>query len=168
MPAPKDNQFWLARPVHGRKKKYSPKKLGECALEYFQWVEDNPFQEAKPFKVKDDEDNDVIVLEDVPKMRPMTLKGLRIFLGIVPQTWVNYKANDDFMEVISNIDEVISDQKFGGAASGFFNANIIARDLGLKDVSETQSKISVTDLSEEELNARLLELTQLHEQSKED
>jgi hypothetical protein len=39
----------------------------------------------------------------------------------------------DFSKVITRIRETIYEQKFTGAASGFLNPNIIARDLGLAD-----------------------------------
>ncbi|MFC0183379.1 terminase small subunit [Pseudarcicella hirudinis] len=38
-----------------------------------------------------------------------------------------------FLEVITRIEEIVYVQKFEGAAVGAFNANIIARDLGLAD-----------------------------------
>ena len=41
-----------------------------------------------------------------------------------------------FIEIIRAIDKIMFAQKFEGAASGAFNANIIARDLGLTDKSE--------------------------------
>ena len=46
----------------------------------------------------------------------------------------------DFSSVITRIEQTIYAQKFEGAAVGSFNANIIARDLGLKDKSELTGK----------------------------
>ena len=43
-----------------------------------------------------------------------------------------YKTKSkDFGDVFTRIEEAIRLQKFEGASSGFFNHNIIARDLGL-------------------------------------
>ena len=55
MAATEGNQFWLARSTHGRDKIFGDKDiLWDAAVEYFQWVEDNPLQGAKLFKIKND------------------------------------------------------------------------------------------------------------------
>ena len=51
-------------------------------------------------------------------------------------TWDVYRRDDRFRSVTSCVDEAIRQQKFEGAASGFFNPAIIARDLGLVDKQE--------------------------------
>jgi len=66
----------------------------------------------------------------------MTESGLCLYLDICNQTWQNYKTKDGFLEVTSAVLNVIRDQKFTGASAGLLNANIIARDLGLKESSE--------------------------------
>ena len=59
--------------------------------------------------------------------------------------------------VIEKIESIIRSQKFEGAAADLLNANIIARDLGLKDSSETthNGSIGFTDMTNEQLDARL-------------
>lgn len=136
MPAPKGNQFWKARAKSGRDKIFKDSDaLWSSACEYFQWVEDNPLWEMKPFKV-----GDQIVQEPIAKMRAMTLDGLWLFLGISDTTWYDYKAREDFMVVIKQIENVVRSQKFAGAAADLLNANIIARDLGLSDKNEITGK----------------------------
>lgn len=164
MPAPKKNQFWKARSKHGRDKIFeTPKILSEASNEYFQWCLDNPLYEmiiqgGKEFTV--------------PKMRAMTESGLFIFLDIERQTFDNYcdKENESykgFFAITTRIKEVIRTQKFEGAAAGLLNANIIARDLGLKDKSETEHKGQIkTDLSQlttEELIKRAEAINKLEE-----
>ena len=47
MAAPKGNSFWKQRTKHGRDKIFANADLmWEAACEYFQWVEDNPLNEA--------------------------------------------------------------------------------------------------------------------------
>lgn len=129
--APTGNQFWLARASHGRDKIFSsPEVLWEAALEYFQWVEDNPLIEhkvtqymGKPIKM------------EVPKMRAMTIDGLCLFLDIDEQTLTNYQKRDDFIGIVTKIKKTIRDQKLTGAAADLLNANIIAREIGLKDTT---------------------------------
>ncbi len=167
MPAPKHNKFWEARTTHGRDKLFADEEiLWAAAVEYFEWVEENPLQGAKLFKIKNDEDKDEIIEESYSKMRAMTIEGLRLFLDISHTTWANYKQHKDFIAVTEKIDDVIRSQKFAGAAADLLNANIIARDLGLRDRTETEHKgnVGVTDLTEEGLDDRIKQLERLREQ----
>lgn len=134
MSAPKNNQFWKQRSSHGRNPVFESKEdLQDAAEQYFQWVEDNPLFEEKAFSTKDG-----IQKEDLSKIRAMTIGGLCIFIGISHDTWLSYKKKQDFIGVTGQIEEIIKTQKFAGAAAGLLNANIIARDLGLTDKSESK------------------------------
>lgn len=126
---PKGNQFWLVRSTHGRKPIFQdPEELLDACIQYFQWAEANPLMEVKYLagfgKVK------------IPHMRALTMGGLYIFVDINRQTWANYKKIDDYLAITEWAEEYIREQKFTGAAAGFLNANIIARDLGLVDKKE--------------------------------
>jgi len=128
------NKFWLMRSSHGRSPKFKNEDvLWNAACEYFEWVEDNPLYESKAFSTATG-----VVQEPMAKIRAMTLDGLCLFLDISDQTWRNYRQRDGFVGVTSKIDAVIRDQKFTGAAAGLLNANIIARDLGLKDANTSE------------------------------
>ena len=132
MAAPKGNQFWLARSKHGRNPIFQDANiLFDACQEYFQWVEDNPLIYSEVVKFQGE-----ATLKDVPKMRAMTLDGLCIFLDIARKTWDNYRSRDDFLQVTAQVESVIRSQKFAGAAADLLNANIIARDLGLRDAKE--------------------------------
>jgi len=129
MAAPKGNQFWLARSTHGRKPIFQDADtLWKAATEYFQWCEDNPLIESKVAS-----DSGTPVLMEVPKMRAMTIAGLCLFLDISHDAWLDYRSREDFIGVTKVIDDTIRTQKFAGASAGLLNANIIARDLGLKE-----------------------------------
>jgi hypothetical protein len=133
MAPPKGNQFWKARSSHGRKPIWEdPEVLREACLEYVQWVEDNPLGEAITYQGE-------VMSEPVPKMRAMTIGGMCVFLGIIQETWQEYRKKDGFTVVTREIDEIIRMQKFEGAAAGMLNPNIIARDLGLIDKKELGS-----------------------------
>lgn len=128
----KGNRFWEVRSSHGRKPTFeSPEQLFKACLEYFEWVEDNPLQGAELVKFQG-----AATVALVPKMRAMTVSGLCIFLDIARQTWENYRKREGFLEVITQVEEIIRDQKFSGAAADLLNPNIIARDLGLADKKE--------------------------------
>nr|CBA74347.1 conserved hypothetical phage protein [Arsenophonus nasoniae] len=68
----------------------------------------------------------------------MTIMGLCLFLDIDRTTWLAYKAKEGFSIITTRTEEVIYDQKFSGAAADLLNANIIARDLGLKEQSQVE------------------------------
>lgn len=130
MPFEEGNQFWKVRSSHGRSPKYeSSDQLWGACCEYFQWVEDNPLKEGKATQFQGQ-----FVHGEVNKMRAMTMTSLWRFIGITKDTWYSYKERgDDFLEVITETEEIVFDQKFQGAAADLLNANIIARDLGLSD-----------------------------------
>lgn len=160
MSAPEGNQFWKLRSKHGRDKLFaSPELLWEAACEYFEWCEENPFHEVKPMSVSQGMNSgSSIEMVEIPVKRPFTLHGVCRYLDCNTGYFRDFRAtikdvlNDprsnadidlvkDFSAVIQDIEETIYDQKFSGAASGFFNANIISRDLGLTDKQEHKHNI---------------------------
>lgn len=149
------NRLWEARSTHGRQPIFkNPEQLWAACCEYFEWVEANPLMESKLASYQGH--NEIV---SVPKMRAMTISGLCLFLDIHHTTWREYRNNNDFSKVASRAEEVIYNQKFTGASADLLNANIIARDLGLSDKKELSGGISLTDMSEDELNRKLAELT---------
>ncbi|KGD75270.1 DNA-packaging protein [Tatumella morbirosei] len=134
MAAPKGNRFWEARSSHGRNPKFeSPEALWTACCEYFEWVEANPLWEMKAFAYQGE-----VTQEPIAKMRAMTITGLCIFLDITRQTWGTFRVTEGFSDVTTRAEEIIYDQKFSGAAADLLNANIIARDLGLKEQSQVE------------------------------
>lgn len=132
MAAPKGNSFWKARSSHGRNPIFeTPEELLDACLEYIEWVEANPLEAAELTTYQGKSQ-----LEMVPKMRAMTITGLCIFLDIATETWRDYGRKEGFSVVTTRVDEIIRTQKFEGAAGGFLNPNIIARDLGLAERTE--------------------------------
>jgi hypothetical protein len=151
MSAPKGNQFWKLRSKHGRDKLFAtPELLLEAAYEYFEWCVEHPW--IKTESTTGINKNDC---KEIPTERPFTLTGFCLYCDASSTYWKEFKSNcqetsKDFLPVINRIEEIIYTQKFEGAAVGAFNANIIARDLGLKDSTETTHKgnmnINVTPL----------------------
>ena len=131
MPAPLGNQFWKLRSRHGRDKLFeTPDLLWKAACEYFQWCEDNPIEA---------EDNKGTKNVNIVKFnRPFTLKGFCLYVDASEHWLSTFKrtASEDFLYIIHKIECIIYNQKFEGAVVGIYNANIIARDLGLSDNSK--------------------------------
>jgi len=156
----KGSQLWRARTKHGRDKIFATADiLWDAACEYFKWVEDNPLEKAIIYQGE-------IASKSEGLMRAMTVKGLCIFLGVNSKYFNDFKAALDltkkediyFSEVITNIRDIIDTQKFEGASAGLLNPNIIARDLGLIDKQEIETKDVTEDVSDDELNDRIAKL----------
>jgi hypothetical protein len=141
MAAPKSNQFWKQRATHGRDLIFSsPEILWEACKEYFEatdarkWVKtDWVGKDAKEVNRETE--------------TPYTITGLCVFLDIGTSTWFDYKKREDFSDIITRVEQIMFTQKFEGAAVGAFSGNIIARDLGLKEHSESETKITGKDIN---------------------
>lgn len=152
MGAPAGNQFWRIRSKHGRDKIFSsPAILWEAACEYFQWCEENPMYSLEQAKasIKQDPEDPNQGLIKMPLLRPFTIAGLCTFLKVNTKYFNDFNDSlkgktDDlskgFSEVIAEIEDIIYNQKFSGAATGLFNANLISRELGLADRKEVENK----------------------------
>jgi len=135
---PKEAKFWEARSSAGRKPVFkTPDHLFKCCMEYIEWVHNNPFYEYKVCGLSEG----IPVIDHIPKKRPLTIGSLIIFLDISIMSWLEYRKNkgSEFSYICDVVDEMIRQQKFGGAAAGFFNHAIIARDLGLVDRQDMTS-----------------------------
>lgn len=144
MAAPAGNEFWRLAKDAGRPKKYTPDQLWETATEYFIWCHEHPWIKNEAIKGGDMAGQIV----RIPTSRPFTLHGLCIFAGIITETFGEYSKQQEFSEVTTRIREIIYNEKYEGAAVGAYNANIIARDLGLadkKEVDKTVRKVNFTD-----------------------
>jgi hypothetical protein len=134
--APKGNKFWLARATHGREKIFqTPAIMLKAACEYFEYQDNRQLMEID-FVGKDARE------VEKPHKPPFTIQGLCIFLDVNSDYFTRFEQErkkenteeaKEFCRVITHIKGIIYNQKFEGAATGFYNANIIARDLGLTD-----------------------------------
>lgn len=151
MAAPAGNQFWKLRSKHGRDKLFAtPELLWDAACEYFQWCDENPWttrkatQKSIPVRKKVGKKIQTVMEEQTqrevtPTQRPYTLTGLCIYLGASSMYWYSFKSEckekgaKDFLCIIARVEETIETQQLEGACVGAFNANIVARKLGLID-----------------------------------
>jgi hypothetical protein len=132
MAAPKGNEFWKLRGKHGRDRIIQDHKaLEENANEYFRSCIENPIIEID-YKGKD--------ADRVEMYKPKVFQKdeFAIFCGL--SQWRSIedlkKTSEDFLQVVTRIENTIKTQKFQYAAVGVFNSNIIARDLGLANKEE--------------------------------
>jgi hypothetical protein len=153
----KGNQFWKARSTHGRNPIYSnPQDLQDAIEQYFEWVHQNPLIEYKPMI-----EQGLITNAMIPKPIPMTITSCQRFCGLSHTQWAVYKANTDFTAIIEQAEYTIRDHKLIGASVGFFNANIIARELGLKEASDVNINATVNykEMSDDDLDRKIEDLS---------
>jgi hypothetical protein len=131
------NDWWQKRAKHGRDAMFTdPKLLLEELEGYIKWVENNPLIEIDYRGMK---------RVEIPRKRPVTLIGFCLYLGVTSSWWRQFKdsetynANPDFSTVFKFVEDHVHNQQYEGAAAGFFNANIIARSLGLVDRADVTS-----------------------------
>jgi len=138
----------------------SSDRLWELFQEFRDWLKSNPIYKAE-FNAK------IGDLVYIPLERPLTWSRFDCYvrdLGII-EDLEDYRQNkdkrySDFEGVITRINRYMYADKFEGASSGIFNANIIARDLGLAEKKETEhsGSMEITTLTEEQRLKRIEEL----------
>lgn len=139
MGAPEGNEYYKLREKNGRDKIFKePEELLEKAVNYFEWVENNPLYKHDVIRGGDLAGERI----KIPLQRPYTIEGFCLFAGITYQTWLNYEKNsdahEDFFKVTAYIKAVIEANQLEGASVNIFNSNIIARKLGLVDKKENK------------------------------
>ena len=145
------NTKWTLKQMQGQPKVFEdPQLLLEAFEEYVEYVRETPWMRNELVKGGDMAG----MVMEVPTARPITLEGFTDFVGLTHSWWRSLRArlkksdteaDRVYATVVEKIDKAIYNQKYEGAAVGAFNANIIARDLGLVDKKE----IEVDDKREE-------------------
>ena len=136
-----DLGYWECRAKVGAPKKIpTPDIMWELACKYFQMVDEMP-SEKQDFIRGGETAGTIVVLESI---QPYTMSGFEDYLAendIVAKLddYISNKDNrySEFTAIITRIRNIMFDQKFRGAAVGAFKENIIARELGLTDKSES-------------------------------
>lgn len=135
MSATKGNQFWKLRSKHGRDKLFeTPELLLQSAYEYFEWCDNNPLVKTETTRTEKG-----FIEKEIPTPRPYTKDAFYLYIGC-SDTWLKeFKktCNNDFLRVIEEIEKTITSNQLVGASVGMYNANIIARLIGLKEQTES-------------------------------
>jgi hypothetical protein len=128
----------------GRPFKYTPDQFDIAWQQYFQWCDDNPWYKNEAIKSGDFAGTIV----KVPTARPYTEIGFCAFHNH-GEHFLNQlskyldgkedKSSKQLAYILTQARAKCRAQKFEGAAVGAFNANIIARDLGLVDKKDVTS-----------------------------
>lgn len=140
MPVPQENEFWKIKARTGPDRLFAtPEALLEAAEEYFAWVDTHPLYKYELLRGGDTAGE----VHAVPLPRPYTLNGFQLYINVSDEFWFGYKhryrTDRPLMHVMEYIERAIRTQKFEGASAGLFNANFIARDLGMADRTDMTS-----------------------------
>lgn len=149
MGAPLGNDFWKHRSKHGRERIFKePKVMLEACYEYFKYQSSPARTWDKKEAVKSGEFTGQII--DVPSATPFSFRLLCMFLHVHSKFFSQFESglkpdeneiDKDFYDVIAHVREVIEEQQLEGATVNAFNANIIARRLGLADKQEIKHDV---------------------------
>lgn len=148
-------QRLTAKDILGNNKKYeTPEDLLNKALEYFEYIDNNPSVSHEITTTNKGSQT----TKEIYKKNPYTIDGLCVFLKLT--TLKHYRKRSEFLPVFNYIDKVIYNQKFSGATRGDFSATIIARDLGLVDKTDNKNENTNTntEMTPEERDRRIKEL----------
>ena len=118
----------------------TPEEFANKWNEFVQYCTENPVFKKEAIKRKISRDEEKIEIIDVPIPKPLTIANFCNYCGIVRQTFLNYGQRPDFLDVFTHIHEVSTSQRMDGAYCNLYNGTIVARDLGLKETTETQIK----------------------------
>lgn len=122
----------------GRPFKFTPEEFQAAWDEYFQWCDDNPWIKNEAVKSGDS----VGMIIQVPTARPYSEIGFCAYHGLGEKyiTELDHTLEGRSSDTEKELSNILTRarakcraQKFEGATVGAFNANIIARDLGMVD-----------------------------------
>ena len=116
----------------------SPEEFEKKALDYMQWVKDNPVMKTITASFQGE-----ISYLKVPHQRPMTQYGLAAHLGVGLSTLKDYGARDGFSATFKRITAQMTSWNVDGASSGDLNGNIISRIEGLTDKQEVNLEAKI-------------------------
>jgi hypothetical protein len=120
----------------------NPQDLYIAGLEYFKWATETPIEKKE--LIKGGAMAGMQGSIDVP--RPWSVTAMRRFIGLGVKSYNQYKSGDGyeaFHPVIEFFEDCIHTQKFENAVVGIYNANLVSRDLGLTDKSESKQEINI-------------------------
>jgi hypothetical protein len=130
------------------KEKYieTPEKLWELFLEYVKYERGNPMFK-RDYVGKDGEE------KETPLMTPITFEGFECYLWDkdIISDLKDYASNkqeryNSYAPIITRIRQNCFVQNYKGASVGLFNANLIARKLGISDTQKTDITTNGKDL----------------------
>ena len=130
--------------LRGRKARYSPEDLAEEFKKYITDLEENQIELETNYRQQTSKGERKQQRRTHKYARPpKILDFVTRWLGMTHQGWYSLpqgKRGKEYAAVIGRITQYCYDVKYDGAVVGLYNANIIARDLGLKENIEISKR----------------------------
>lgn len=151
--------------LRGRKARYSPEDLCEEFKKYIADLEQHQIEVETNYRYQSDDSSRRQQRRTQTFARPpKILDFVTRWLGMTHQWWYTLphgKRGAEYEAVIERINQYCYDTKFDGAVVGLYNANIIARDLGLKENIAVSKRDIDEQMTEEEVAAEIKRLEKL-------
>lgn len=134
----------------GRPRAFTLEEFEQAWIDYFAFVEDNPWYKNEAIKSGEM----VGQIVKIPTTRPYSEIGFCAFHNLgehyINQLAKSLEQREDeeslqFSYILTRARAKCKNQKFEGAAVGAFNANIIARDLGLADRMNIAANVNISE-----------------------
>lgn len=128
----------------GRPNKYTPTEMWSEFQEYVKWCCEHPITMTTRTTYSSGNSSEV----DESKPRLVSIDGFMIWLGVSDVWWYDIEKSKrygpEFSRVKTRIKKITEQYQKEMAASGYFNANIIARLLGLADRQTVTEEVVYT------------------------
>jgi hypothetical protein len=135
----------------GRPRTFTVEEFSQAWDDYFNWVDNNPWYKNEAIKAGE---NAGMIIK-IPTARPYSEIGFCAYNDLgehyINQLAKSLEGREDeesqqFSYILTRARAKCKSQKFEGAAVGAFNANIIARDLGLADKNQVDHTTNGKDI----------------------
>lgn len=151
--------------LRAREPKYTPEQIADEFIKYIEDLKQNPIELEADYRRQSEKDGRTQQKRVTSYPRPpKVLDFVRRWLGMSHQAWYKLpsrKRGADYEKVIEAINQYCSDVKFDGAVVGIYNAQIIARDLGLRDNIAVTKSNDDDNMSLDDINAEIARLEKL-------
>lgn len=149
----------------GRKSCYTPHQIVDEFKLYIEDLENNPIEVDTNYRYQSENNSRRQQRRTQTYARPpKVLDFVTRWLGMTHQWWYalpNGKNGDAYKNVVERITQYCSDVKYDGAVIGIYNANIIARDLGLKENISVSRRDTDDNMTEADIDAEIKRLEKL-------
>jgi nitrogen regulatory protein PII-like uncharacterized protein len=133
----------------GRPKTYTPEEFEAKVIEYFKFVEDENVQR----KIKRFEGE---------KVKPFTLSGICVYLGIARDTWNEYSKQEGYAETTKVAKMIVENYAEEGLLNGTLNAIgaifNLKNNFGWVDKIEVSASAGGEQLNQQDIQSRLSEI----------
>lgn len=143
----------------GRKLSYTPEQLVDEFGKYVESLAESPIELVTEYKGGKSPGTKTERFSRPPKVTDFVVRWLGKSMAWWAQISESKKRGEQFFNIKDKITQYCYDCKLDGAIVGIYNANIIARDLGLQDkIAVAKHEDPIDNMTLEEVNAEIARL----------